>query len=385
MLTHYGSGVAPGLFGPGYVERGDWWRIGAIMAILATFIYLTIGLSYWKILGLWYTKICRRLGAANNSCQGVFRGARIKKEEPAMKIWEKYMPGFSQQLIDVGGVNINTLTAGKGEEAVLLLHGHPESYLIWRGVAPKLAEKYTVVVTDLRGYGDSDKPFGLPDHSTYSKRTMAADQVAVMQALGHKKFHLCAHDRGARVGHRLLLDFPDRVKSAALLDIIPTWDVFESINGDSARKYWHWFFYIRPYDFPETLLSANPEYFVRANLLSKAGSAVKTNFPDDVMEEYIRYYSDPATVHAISEDYRAAATIDLEHDAPDRKRKCTVPLLILWGADSIVNSLCDIMAVWQKTAANVSGHAIPDCGHFIPEERPAVLAEEITTFIEKNK
>lgn len=186
-----------------------------------------------------------------------------------MAIWEKYLPGFKKMSIDTGGVKINTLVAGTGEEAVLLLHGHPENYVMWRGIAPALAEKYTVVLTDLRGYGESDKPRGLPDHANYSKRVMAADQIAVMDHLGLGRFHIAGHDRGARVCHRMLLDHPERVRSYALLDIVSTCDAYALTNREFATKYWHWFFYIQPYDFPEVLLGSNPEYFIRSNLLKR--------------------------------------------------------------------------------------------------------------------
>ncbi|MDR1826967.1 MAG: alpha/beta hydrolase [Methylobacteriaceae bacterium] len=302
-------------------------------------------------------------------------------EETPVTILQKYFPGFREVRVDVGGVGIHTLVGGSGPEAVLLLHGHPESALMWRLVAPKLAEKYTVVAPDLRGYGMSDKPSGLPDHSNYSKRVMAADQIAVMDHLGIDAVHVAGHDRGARVAHRLLLDHAERVKSATLIDIVSTWDAYALTGREFATKYWHWFFYTQPYDFPEVFLGSHPEYFIHSNLAKKVGPSARANFPDDVMAEYVRYYSDPANVHAIAEDYRAAAGIDLIHDEPDRAHKFATPLLLLWGANSVVGGLYDVMDLWRRLALDVSGHAVPECGHFVPEEKPDVVIDELQRFV----
>lgn len=297
-----------------------------------------------------------------------------------------YFKGFERKMIDVGdGVQINTLIGGSGEEVVLLLHGHPESYLIWRDIAPTLAQKYTVIATDLRGYGDSSKPKGLPDHSNYSKRVMAQDQVSVMQKLGFEKFHIIGHDRGARVCHRLMLDHPEKVLTCSMMDILPTLDMYEQTNCEFATKYWHWFFYIQAYDFPERFLGADPEYFIRNNLLKKATPEAQKNFPEDVLQEYIRHYSDPATVHGISEDYRASASIDLEHDKQDRPYTIKTPLLVLWGANGVVGNIWNVLEGWQKYACDVQGFGVPDCGHFVPEEKPKIVLEALLKFLEEKK
>ncbi len=292
-----------------------------------------------------------------------------------------YFQGFTHKMIDVGEVTINTWVGGKGKEAILLLHGHPESYLIWRDIAPQLAQNYTVVATDLRGYGDSSKPRGLNDHSNYSKRVMALDQVKVMETLGFTRYHIVGHDRGGRVCHRLMLDYPEKVLTCTMMDILPTYDMYQQTNQEFATKYWHWFFYIQPYDFPERFLGSDPEYFIRNNLLKKATPEAQKKFPEDVLQEYIRHYSDPATVHGISEDYRAAVSIDLEHDIVDRATKIKTPLLILWGANGVVGNLWDVLQGWKNLADDVRGFGIEDCGHFVPEEQPQIVLDALCDFL----
>lgn len=300
---------------------------------------------------------------------------------------EKYFKGFKHIEVDTGEVIIHTWVGGSGAEAVLLLHGHPESHLMWHKVAPELAKDYTVVIPDLRGYGESSKPKGEADHSTYSKRTMANDQVYVMEQLGFKQFHIAGHDRGGRVCHRMMLDHPDKVKSSILIDILPTIDVYNNTDQSVATKYWHWYFYIQPEPFPETFLGSQPEYFVRSNILKKTipGSLAADTFPEDIVQEYIRYYSDPATVHAIAEDYRASVTIDWEYDLADRDQMMDVPLLCLWGSDGNIGKSWDIMGIWGKMAANLSGYAVEGCGHFVPEEKPEITVIKIREHIEANK
>lgn len=299
---------------------------------------------------------------------------------------KEYFQGFTNKMIDVGGdIKINTFIGGQGKEAILLLHGHPENYLTWRFIAPKLAEKYTVVLTDLRGYGDSSKPKGLPDHSNYSKRAMANDQVAVMEQLGFSKFHLAGHDRGARVCHRLIMDYPEKVKTCTLMDILPTYDMYRDTNQEFATKYWHWFFYIQPDGFPEKLLSADPDFFIRFNLQRKIGPSARERFPEDVLQEYIRCFSDPMTIHGISEDYRASATIDIKYDLIDRNKMIKIPLLVLWGADGVVGKLWDVLAGWKERANNVTGFGVQECGHFVPEEQPQIVLEAMLKFLTKHK
>ena len=297
---------------------------------------------------------------------------------------ENYFVDFKRQLIDVGeGIVINTLVGGSGKEVILLLHGHPESYLIWRDIAPSLAKEYTVVATDLRGYGDSSKPTGLIDHSNYSKRVMAQDQVSVMEKLGFDTFHVVSHDRGARVAHRLILDFPQKVLTCTMMDILPTYDMYEQTNREFATKYWHWFFYIQKVGFPERFLGADPEYFIRSNLLNKIAPQTLKMFPEDVIQEYIRHYSEPACLHGICEDYRASATIDLEHDKLDRERRITTPILALWGGDGVVGKLWDVLEGWRMFADDVSGFAVDDCGHFVPEEKPEICLAALRDFFRK--
>lgn len=297
---------------------------------------------------------------------------------------KKYFPDFSHKLVDVGdGIKINTFVGGQGKEAILLLHGHPETCIMWRFIAPKLAEKFTVVLTDLRGYGDSTKPQGLPDHSNYSKRVMANDQVVVMEQLGFSRFHLAGHDRGARVCHRLLLDHPEKVLTCTLMDILPTYDMYRDTNQEFATKYWHWFFYIQPDGFPEKLLSADPEFFIHFNLQRKIGPKARERFSEEVLQEYTRCFSDPMTIHGISEDYRASATIDMEYDLLDRDTIIKTPLLVLWGANGVVGNLWDVLAGWQERAENVSGFGVPECGHFVPEEQPEIVLEAMCNFLTK--
>ena len=299
---------------------------------------------------------------------------------------KEYFNGFTNKMMDVGGdIKINTFVAGQGKEAVLLLHGHPENYIMWRFIAPKLAEKYTVVVTDLRGYGDSSKPVGLPDHSNYSKRAMANDQVAVMEQLGFSSFHLAGHDRGARVCHRLIMDHPEKVKSCTLLDILPTYDMYRDTNQAFATKYWHWFFYIQPNGFPEKLLSADPDFFIHFNLQLKIGPKARERFPEDVLQEYTRCFSDPKTIHGICEDYRASVGIDMEYDKIDREKMIQTPLLVLWGANGVVGSLWDVLAGWRDRASNVTGFAVPECGHFVPEEQPEIVLDAMEQFMNTYK
>ena len=292
-----------------------------------------------------------------------------------------YFQGFERKLIEVEkDIFINTLVGGVGGEVILLLHGHPESYLIWRDIAPFLAQTYTVVATDLRGYGDSSKPHGLEDHSNYSKRVMAQDHVTLMQKLGFSKYHVVGHDRGGRVAHRLILDHPEKVLTCTLMDILPTYDMYEQTNREFATKYWHWFFYIQKYDFPERMLGTHPEYFIRTNLLNKVGPDAQKMFPEDVIQEYIRHYSDPSCVHGICEDYRASDSIDLEHDKIDREHKITTPLLVLWGGKGVVGKLWDVLEGWKKFALNVRGFGVSECGHFVPEEKPQVCLDAMLEF-----
>ena len=259
---------------------------------------------------------------------------------------------------------------------MLLLHGYPETHVMWHKVAPQLARDYTVVCPDLRGYGDSSKPKGLPDHSNYSKRAMALDMVEVMESLGFVAFHVVGHDRGARVAHRMARDHGRRVRTLTVLDISPTLKMYESTNMQFARAYYHWFFLIQEAPLPEQMLKAvGPGYVLKRLGRGKAGIRV---FGRRALAEYARCF-DP---HSTCEDYRAAATIDLVHDRKDRKRKIGMPLLALWGRQGVIAALFDCLEDWREVAADVRGRALP-CGHFIPEEKPRELLAELRRFLNR--
>jgi haloacetate dehalogenase len=281
--------------------------------------------------------------------------------------------------IDAGEVRIRTLIAGSGP-ALLLLHGYPQTHLIWRKVLPRLAEDFTVVATDLRGYGDSSKPPGGTEHRNYAKRVMALDQARVMTALGFERFAVCGHDRGARVAHRLAVDHAERVTRLAVLDIAPTKAMYEGTTQAFARAYYHWFFLIQPAPFPETLIGGDPEAYLRHHMGGRhAGMAP---FLPDAWSEYVRCFSDPAAIHATCEDYRASAGIDLAHDAADIDAGVRVrcPLLALWGEHGIVGKAFDPLDTWRRVATDVRGHALP-CGHYIPEEAPERLLDALLPFL----
>ena len=254
------------------------------------------------------------------------------------------LDGFQQDRITTTGAEINLRRAGEGPP-LLLLHGYPQTHVMWHKIAPALAERFTVVLTDLRGYGDSAKPPGGDNHQAYSKRAMAQDQVEVMAALGFQRFAVVGHDRGARVTHRMALDHPERVTKAAVLDIAPTLYMYEHADMALARAYYHWFFLIQPFDLPERLIGADPDFYVD----KKIGKWSKTQgcFSAEALAEYKRCFRDPATIHATCEDYRAAAGIDLAHDRADLARKIACPLLVLWGAEGVIERTYDTLAVWR--------------------------------------
>ncbi len=283
--------------------------------------------------------------------------------------------GFERHTIQTSGAEINFVRRGEGPP-LLLLHGYPQCHVMWHKIAPALAEEFTVIAADLRGYGDSSKPESDSDHLAYCKRATARDQVEMMQALGFDTFHVAGHDRGGRVAHRMALDHPGRVGKLAVLDIAPTYTVFREIDKAMATAYYHWFFLSQPFDFPERLIGNDPEYFLRRTM-ERWGRNEKA-FPPEVMAEYIRCLSDPATIHASCEDYRAAASIDLVHDEADMATKLACPMLVLWGKRGFVGKLYDVVETWRERASDVRGQAI-DCGHFLAEEAPddtrAALAE----------
>jgi haloacetate dehalogenase len=292
-------------------------------------------------------------------------------------------PGFaSQRIATAEGVEIHAMVGGSGRP-LLLLHGHPQTLSIWHRVAPALAREFTVIAADLRGYGDSSRPPGDADHARYSKREMAADMRRLMSSLGHERFAVLAHDRGARVAHRLAMDHAAAVERLVLLDIAPTLDMYELANDTFARAYWHWFFLIQPAPLPERLIEADPAAYVREVMGRR--SAGLAPFDPRALAEYLRCMALPGTAHAICEDYRAAAGIDLEHDRSDRAagRRLTAPLLALWGAEGTVHRCFDPLALWRKVASDVEGEALR-CGHYIPEECPELLLARALPFLLKD-
>jgi haloacetate dehalogenase len=286
-------------------------------------------------------------------------------------------PGMMRRRIRTSGAAINVVHGGKGPP-LLLLHGYPQTHAIWHKVVPELAKRFSIVATDLRGYGDSEKPHGLPDHSNYAKRAMAQDQVEVMRALGHESFFVVGHDRGARVAHRMALDHPAQVQRLAVLDIVPTRTMYANVSRQFAKAYYHWFFLLRPEPIPETLIGANPDFYLESHMGTRhAGLAA---FAPEALAEYRRCFRDPATIHATCEDYRAAESIDLEHDEADLSRKVAAPLLVLWGLHGTIQRCFKPLADWAERAQDVRGRAL-DCGHYVPEEAPQALLAELQAFL----
>jgi haloacetate dehalogenase len=288
---------------------------------------------------------------------------------------------FTRSEIQTSGARIVTVTGGKGPP-LLLMHGNPFNYLSWLKVAPTLATHFTVVCTDLRGYGDSEKPPGGEDHSGYSFRAMAQDQVEVMEALGYDRFLASGHDRGGRVLHRMCLDHPDKVTRAAILDIIPQHHLLNNVTRQWGTFSWHWFFNIQPYDLPERMMGADPDWFIEKKLAkTKQGLSF---FDPAALAEYKRCFRNPETIHAICEDYRATFGVDLDMDTKDfdAGRKIECPLLLLWGATGGVgrNSKPGPAEIWQRYASNiVDAKALP-CGHYLSEEAPRETTEALLAF-----
>jgi len=284
---------------------------------------------------------------------------------------------FQQMRLNTSNATIHLLKGGNGYP-ILLLHGYPQTHVMWHNIAPQLAQDYTVVATDLRGYGDSSKPQAATNHANYAKRAMSQDQVEVMQQLGYEEFYVVGHDRGARVAHRMALDYPQQLKKLAILDIIPTYDLYATTDQEFATAYYHWFFLIQPYPFPEILIGANPEYFLRTCL--ERWSNDFSAFTPEALAGYLRCFRQPATIHATCEDYRAAASIDLMHDRADLTQKIICPLLVLWGNQGIIGRKYNVLETWQKRAENVLGEAIAS-GHFLPEEAPEATYQALYNFL----
>jgi haloacetate dehalogenase len=293
------------------------------------------------------------------------------------------MQGFTRTEIKTSGARIVTVHGGKGPP-LLLMHGNPFTHLSWHKFAPRLAQEFTVVATDLRGYGDSEKPPGGANHENYSFRAMAQDQVEVMAALGFKRFMAAGHDRGARVLHRMCLDHPEVVERAAILDIIPQHHLFNHINKNWATFSWHWFFNIQPAPMPEKLMGADPDWFIEYKLAkTKQGLSF---FGKEALDEYKRCFRNPDTIRAICEDYRACAGIDLEMDAKDFEagRRITCPSLILWGATGSVgrNSRPTAGEIWKNYATDIRGAKALPCGHYLSDEAPEETYAELRVFFE---
>ena len=256
--------------------------------------------------------------------------------------------GFENLKIETRGTIINLVKGGEGPP-LLLLHGYPQTHVMWHKIAPSLAQDFTVVATDLRGYGDSGKPHGDSEH------------------LGFESFLLVGHDRGGRVAHRLTKDHPQRVRKLATLDIIPTHRMFQIVNKEMATNTYHWFFLIQPYDFPERVIGANADYFIRSRF-ERVKDADKV-FSPEALEEYVRCFNDPAAIHGACEDYRAGASVDLAHDEADLEQKVNCPHLVLWSATGYVGRTQDVLQVWREYSTDVRGHSLP-CGHYIAEQLP---------------
>ena len=286
--------------------------------------------------------------------------------------------GFEHKRIRTSGAEISLVTGGRGAP-LLLIHGYPQNHVIWHKVAPRLSERFTLVIPDLRGYGASSKPTTDDKHLTYSKRAMALDMVEVMKALGFDRFNVAGHDRGGRVTYRLALDHPGSVIRLATLDIIPTLEQFERVDRFGARAIYHWYFLAQRAPFPETLIGKDPDYFLDQSMRSWRGA--DDAFTPEAMDAYRKAFRDPEVIHATCEDYRAGITCDCEFDAADRSagRKITTPMLALWGARGRANRGEGILHIWKAWANDVRGEPL-ECGHFIPEEAPEALIEKFLGF-----
>lgn len=288
--------------------------------------------------------------------------------------------GFKSQKIQTTGATINVVSGGQGPP-LLLLHGNPETHVMWHKIAPRLATEFSVFAADLRGYGDSSKPGGGENHSTYSKRAMALDQIELMSHFGFEKFAVVGHDRGGRVGHRMALDHPDQVTKLAVLDIVPTYDLLHRVTNEVATAFYHWFFLIQPSPFPETLIASNVEFYLKYMMFrDMAHNEVPEWMGKDAFAQYLRCYRDPAALHATCEDYRAGESIDMKNDEEDLKRKITCPVLVLWGEQGAVGKYFDVLSVWRERAANVNGKPVA-ARHFLPEEAPDEVLLELQAFL----
>jgi haloacetate dehalogenase len=279
--------------------------------------------------------------------------------------------GFTLSMIDLGEVTVRVRHAGSGPP-LLLLHGHPQTHMMWHAVAPRLAQEFRVVAPDLRGYGESSKPASTPDHMPYSKRVMAQDQIRLMQHLGFEQFSVAGHDRGGRCAYRLALDHPEHVHKLAVLDIIPTGEAFRRADMAFGLGYWHWFFLAQPFPLPERLIGANPDaYYFRSG---------RERFHPEALADYLHGCHNPETIHAMCEDYRAAATVDYHLDEADRSvRRIECPVLVLWSSEGYIAKWYDVLSIWRDWADDVRGRAI-DGSHYFAEETPGATFEALREF-----
>jgi haloacetate dehalogenase len=295
-------------------------------------------------------------------------GASVAHAQETTTNPTRFFPGFSQSMVQTTGATINVLKAGSGPP-LLLLHGAPQSHISWRLVAPELAKSYTVIATDLRGYGDSSKSADGENHSNYSKRAMALDQVEVMRHFGFEKFAVLGHDRGGRVAHRMTLDHPKVVTKLAVIDIVPTYYLYTHVTIQFVQAYYHWFSYLRPAPVPENELLAQAE-------------ARRPRATSEVQIEYLRTTGNPENIHAMCEDYRAGASIDLQHDAADLNKKIQCPLLVLWGELAPMGKIYDVLNIWKERAVHVSGKSLPG-GHTLQEDVPEQFLAEALAFLKR--
>jgi len=299
------------------------------------------------------------------------RSPYARRQLPVPGIHGGLFEGFELSFVDTGEATIRVRHGGSGPP-LLLLHGHPQTHAMWNLVAPGLAEDFTVVAADLRGYGESSKPPTTSDHEPYSKRAMARDQVEVMRQLGFARFAVAGHDRGGRCAYRLALDHPERVERLAVLDIVPTGDMWHRVDMEFGLVDWHWFFLAQPAPFPEEVIGSNPEaYYFHGD---------RSRFDPEALEDYLSCVRDPETIHGMCEDYRAGATIDFELDEADRgKRSIECPVLALWSGREELGRWFDVVDVWRQWADDVRGRPL-DCGHFLAEEAPEKTYEELRSF-----
>ena len=290
-----------------------------------------------------------------------------------------FFDGFTERWVPTETGEIFLRIGGDGPP-LLLLHGYPQTSAMWHRVAPTLAQDFTVIATDLRGYGQSFKPPTTPDHAPYSKRTMAGDIIAVLRYLGYERFLIGAHDRGARVAHRLAADHPDAVQALSVLDIAPTREMYAHAGSGFAKDYWHWYWLIQPAPLPEKMIGADPDWFWCQKCCS--GAAGSTPFARQALEEYLTAFRDPETIHASCEDYRAAIGIDIAHDNAD-PTKLPMPLLALWGQNGAIDRHFECLDLWLMRANHVTGHSLPG-GHYLAEEIPDLVLEAWGPFFKKH-